>query len=262
MDNLLYHVKEVGILTIICDYVCDKKLDTYVNNLKLLKYLWEQYTAQAISEEKFKKNFTKLISNINEYRKYRSEYKNRGGSYPQKNTTPIPKLPYQVETHPTREFRDLRPGELAGPTIFDASDVSGMFDIFILHTPPYGNRLYGDETFPFFGGGYTPPNTTWWRNFYNGLNGMMSLIRIEDQIFTWDQKLWKKNCKKFNINYNYCFYHQYYDDLLEREREKEKYQRNRYRYKNEKKHKKINNRSKYFNKKKNFFKYKKPSKHY
>lgn len=246
MDNLLYHVKEVGILTIICDYVCDKKLDKYVNNLKLLKYLWEQYTAKAISEEKFKKNFTKLISNINEYRKYRSEYKNRGGSYPQKNTTPIPKLPYHVETHPTRGLGDLRPGELIGAaTMFD------MFDIF--YTPVYG-RIY--RTIPFFGGGYT----TWWGDCNKKYNGEMSLIRIEDKLFTWNQKLWGKNCKKFNINYNYCFYHQYYDDLLEREREKEKYKRNR--YKNEKKHKKINNHSKYFNKKKNFFKYKKPNKHY
>ena len=92
------------------------------------------------------------------------------------------------------------------------------------------------------------------------INGDMSVIRIEAQIFTWNQKLWGENCKKFNINYNYCFYHQYYEDLLEREKEKEKYKRNR--YKNEKKHKKINNRSKYFNKKMNFFKYKKPSKHY
>ena len=238
MNNLLYHVKEVGIFTIICDYVCDKKLDKYVNNLKLLKYLWEQYTAKAMSEEKFKKNFIKLISNINEYRKYRSEYKNRGGSYPQKNTTPIPKLPYHVETHPTREFGDLR-------FFYD------MFDIFdILYTPPYGRDI------PFFGGGYT----TSWRDYNKKYNGEMSLIRIEDKLFTWNQKLWGENCKKFNINYNYCFYHQYYDDLLEREREKEKYKRNR--YKNEKKHKKINNRSKYFNKKNNFFKYKKPSKHY
>ena len=242
MDNLLYYVKEVGILTIICDYVCDKKLDKYINDLKLLKYLWEQYTAKAISEEKFKTIFTKLISNINEYRKYRSEYKNRGGSYPQKNTTPIPKLPYHVETHPTRGLGDLR--------FWDH-----MFDMFILHTPPYG-RLHGGGTIPFFGGGYT----TWWGDCNKKFNGDMSVIRIKDQIFTWNQKLWGENCKKFNINYNYCFYHQYYEDLLEREKEKEKHKLNR--YKNEKKHKKINNRSKYFNKKMNFFKYKKPSKHY
>ena len=162
MDNLLYYVKEFGILTIICDYVCDKKLDKYVNNLKLLKYLWEQYTAKAISEEKFKEIFNKLISNINEYRKYRSEYKNRGGSYPQKNTTPIPKLPYHVKTHPTRGLGDLRFWD----HMFD------MFDMIdILYTPPYG-RLHGGGTIPFFGGGYT----TWWGDCNKKFNGDMSVI--------------------------------------------------------------------------------------